>query len=208
MASGNASRRPLAVTTRNRVGSTSRLPPATAAIASSALPSATGTAESGVWPDRIGTSNNSTTIARSCSRRMPTVNRPYGADNSLRSASPCSTIAVLDSATNSPMKIASGSSDRVTSITRRVTTAAVPTICSVPATRIVRQIWRTAASEKSRPTVNNSSTTPSSASISTSSTLPMTAIPLGPATIPAMIMATMAGTRARARATTSTSAMA
>ena len=38
--------------------------------------------------------------------------------------------------------------------------AAVPAICSTPASRMVRQICRTAVSEKSRPTVKSSRTIP------------------------------------------------
>ena len=120
IASGNASRRPLAVTSRSSSGSSSRLTAATAPIASSARPSAGGTADSGVCPDRIGTSSSSTTIARSCSSRMPTVSRPCGADSSFRSASPFRTMAVLDSATNRPMKIAS---DAEPSLRTRTTAA-------------------------------------------------------------------------------------
>ena len=117
-------------------------------------------------------------------------------------------MAVLESATKRPMKSASRNDTFSVNASTTATTAAVPAICSAPAERMVRQICRMAVSEKSSPTVKSSRTMPTSASISTSWGVLITRMPLGPATTPAIINATMPGTRRRASVTTRARAMA
>jgi hypothetical protein len=105
---------------------------------------------------------------------------------------------VLDNATNRPTIAMRATEPPNTSAMAPPVSAIVKATCASPPGTMLRHIRRSSFSENSMPAVNSSSATPISARMSTFSCDVTRRNPLGPATTPATIRATIDGTPARA----------